>query len=370
MRSTELKIAAFPGRYMQGAGAFSSLPVVMAKYGSRPFWLVTRSMLPAARALADQDSLAVEIERFGGECCDTEIERVLQLAAAARATAIAAIGGGKVIDCGKIIADRLNVPVVIVPTIASTDAPCSGCAVVYTDDGIYDHVYYQKRNPDVVLMDSAIIASAPVRFLISGMGDGMATFFEANACQRSGSPSECGGLQSITALTIARLCLDTILEYGRQAVQDCRQGQVTAAVEAIIEANTLLSGIGFESCGLAAAHSVHNGLTLLSGTHSRYHGEKVAFGVLTGLQFNDALNLRDVVYEFFLDVGLPVCFADLGIADVTPGQLEVVARDCCTPGHFMEHEPASVDVATLVASMQAADAYGRMKKARSNQTRL
>jgi glycerol dehydrogenase len=29
-------------------------------------------------------------------------------------------------------------PVIVVPTIASTDAPCSGCAVVYATDGVYE----------------------------------------------------------------------------------------------------------------------------------------------------------------------------------------------------------------------------------------
>jgi hypothetical protein len=55
-----------------------------------------------------------------------------------------------------------------------------------------------------------------------------------------------------------------------------------------VEANILLSGIGFESGGLASAHSVHNGLTALEETHAYYHGEKVAFGVLVGLQLTAA----------------------------------------------------------------------------------
>lgn len=108
------------------------------------------------------------------------------------------------------------------------------------------------------------------------------------------------------------------------AVTDCKRGIVSNAVEAIIEANTLLSGIGFESSGLAAAHSIHNGLTLLPGTHSLYHGEKVAFGVLTGFQLIGEPKLMDNVYVFCIDVGLPVCFADLGIVGVTDKELLLV----------------------------------------------
>lgn len=49
-----------------------------------------------------------------------------------------------------------------VATIASTDAPCSGCAVVYSDQGVFESVYYLKMNPQVVLVDTVVIAAAPV----------------------------------------------------------------------------------------------------------------------------------------------------------------------------------------------------------------
>ena len=359
MNQRVMKIMLFPGKYIQGNGALEQLPAVMSRYGDRSFILSTKSMVDTARDVMDGKG---KVEPFTGECSEKEITRVMDMAGTYQATALVAIGGGKVIDCCKVAADRLNLPVVIVPTIASTDAPCSGCAVVYSEAGIFEYVYYQKHNPDVVLVDTNIIAKAPVRFLISGMGDGLATFFEANACLRSGSLNECGGLRTITSLAIARLCMDTILKYGRQAAHDARQGIVTEAVEAIVEANILLSGIGFESCGLGSAHSLHNGLTLLSGTHSRYHGEKVAFGVITGLQLYDELNLMDEIYEFFIDVGLPVCFEDLGVGDITEEQIIAVANNCCEEGNIMYHEPYSFNSLTIAAAMKKADAAGKTKK--------
>ncbi|MDD4239225.1 MAG: glycerol dehydrogenase [Desulfotomaculaceae bacterium] len=359
MNLKTMQIMAFPGKYIQGNGAINHLPDIMEKYGARSFVVATKSMLATAQGLlADKG----KVEQFGGECSEAEIVRIMELVMANDTTALAAIGGGKVIDCCKIVADKLGIPVIVVPTIAATDAPCSGCAVIYTEEGVYDHVYYQKNNPNVVLMDTNIIAKAPMRYLISGMGDGLATFFEANSCRRSGSLNECGGLSTLTAMSIARLCLDTILKYGRQAVKDSQQGIVSEALEAIIEANTLLSGIGFESCGLGAAHSIHNGLTVLAGTHSLYHGEKVAFGVITGLQLIDELNLIDEVYDFFIDLGLPVCFEDLGLGDITEEQIIAVAANCCGEGNFMYHEPFAFDVSTIANAIKEADAIGRKKK--------
>ncbi|MEN6463147.1 MAG: glycerol dehydrogenase [Syntrophomonas sp.] len=358
MKQSAMQIMFFPGKYIQGNGALWQLPTVISRYGDRTLVLSTKSMVDTAKNVIDCKGM---VEQFNGECSEKEINRVMNLARTYHTTAIVAVGGGKVIDCGKIAADRLNLPVVIAPTIASNDAPCSGCAVVYSESGVFDYVYYLKHNPDIVLVDTNIIANAPVRFMISGMGDGLATFFEANACHRSGSMNECGGLRTNTALYVARLCMDTILKYGRQSVYDSQQGKVSEAVEAIIEANILLSGIGFESCGLGSAHSIHNGLTVLSGAHSLYHGEKVAFGVITGLQLYDEFNLLGEIYDFFIDIGLPVCFADLGVSDITDEQIMAVANNCCAEGNIMYHEPYSFTPLTIAKAMKKADAIGKAK---------
>jgi glycerol dehydrogenase len=111
---------------------------------------------------------------------------------------------------------------------------------------------------------------------------------------------------------------------------------VTPALERIIEANTLLSGLGFESSGLAAAHSIHNGLTALAPTHAYYHGEKVAIGTLAGLHLADA-SPQDIetAYRFCEDVGLPTTLADIGLAGVSREDLLLAAQRACAPpgGH-------------------------------------
>lgn len=63
--------------------------------------------------------------------------------------------------------------------------------------------------------------------------------------------------------------------------------QVAPALERVVEAHTLLRGLGFESGGLAACHAIHNGLTQLHQTHGYWHGEKVAIGVLSSLFLTD-----------------------------------------------------------------------------------
>lgn len=91
-------------------------------------------------------------------------------------------------------------------------------------------------------------------------------------------------------MALCKLCTDTLFEYGLQANKDNEQGIASDALENIIEANTLLSGLGFESTGLGMCHAVANAFTLLPECHDKYHGEKVAYGCLVELEMYDPLD--------------------------------------------------------------------------------
>jgi glycerol dehydrogenase len=234
--------------------------------------------------------------------------------------------------------------------------------VLYSEQGVFERVYYQKSNPAAVLVDTEIIAKAPVRFFVAGMGDALSTWFEANSCSRTQSPNECGGLGTPTGLNLARLCYDTLLQYGATAKIAAERHFVTPAFERIVEANTLLSGIGFESGGLASAHSVHNGLTALQETHAYYHGEKVAFGVLAGLQLTDAPPAESaVVFSFCEEVGLPTTLADIGLRNVDSNKLMLVAQKACAPSEGIHHEAGKITAEEVLHAMLAANAIGEYR---------
>src|SRR5258708_33774225 len=101
-----------------------------------------------------------------------------------------------------------------VPSIASTDAATTSASVIYTVEGAFDRYQFFKKNPDLVLVDTAIIAKAPVRFLIAGIGDALSTWFEADTCRQSYSNNVAGGIGTLAAYSLARLCYATILEFG------------------------------------------------------------------------------------------------------------------------------------------------------------
>ena len=357
--------AVFPGKYIQGENALHELPGLVNLLGKKGLLIASPTVIK--KILPDysfQDSEAmISIEEFQGECCEKELTRLSEIVNRENFEVIIGMGGGKTIDTAKIVSDRAGIPVIIVPTIASTDAPCSGCAVIYTNDGIFESVYYQKMNPQVVLVDMTIIAAAPTRFLVAGMGDALATWFEARSCERTQSLNECGGYSTMTGLNLARLCYDTLLRYGSAAKISSENHIVTPVLNHIVEANILLSGLGFESSGLAAAHSVHNGLTAIEETHSYYHGEKVAFGVLTGLHLTDApMEEISTVYSFCEEIGLPTTFSDIGLKELSKTRLMEAAVKACAPAEGIHHEAGIITPGKVLNAMIAADAMGKARK--------
>ena len=355
--------AVFPGRYVQGAGALALLPEEVQRLGGKGFVIVGRTaagVLAAALPGAD-----FTVARFQGECSDEEIERLTGLAREAGAGAIVGMGGGKALDTAKAVAHAMGLPVAVVPTLASTDAPCSALSVIYTPDGAFKRYLFFPRNPDVVLVDSAVVARAPARFLISGMGDALSTWFEAEDCRASGAGNMSGRPGSMTAFALARLCYDTLLADGEAAVAAVGEGRVTPALERVIEANTLLSGLGFESGGLSGAHAIHNGLTVLPQTHACWHGEKVAVGTLALLMLTgrDAATTAQV-YDFCQRVGLPICLADIGVGNPTREELQAVARQACAPGETIHNIKGGATPEQVLDALLAADAEGRRRKGR------
>lgn len=356
----------FPGRYIQGPGALSTLGKELKRFGQKAFVIcdpfVFKTLLPGFK-----DSLTSEveacIEAFNGECSDEEVERLAAQGKSLGSEIIVGIGGGKTLDTAKAVAYTLKVPVAIAPTIASTDAPCSALSVIYTPEGEFKRYLVLPKKPDIVLVDTQVVANAPARFLVSGMGDALATWFEASSAQKKYAANMTGNRGSMTAYALARLCYETLLQYGTQAKAACEAKVVVPALEHIVEANTLLSGLGFESGGLAAAHAIHNGLTVLEQTHAYYHGEKVAIGTLSSLFLSDQdPDVIDEVYTFCEEVGLPTTLAEIGLADVADEELMKVAAAATAEGETIYNEPSPITPQIVFAAIKTADAEGRRRK--------
>lgn len=358
------KILISPSKYVQGAGELKKLGEYAKSYGTKALILISEGGKKRSGTLVEESFASAQIPMefviFRGECSRTEMSRLRDEMSAANCDMVIGIGGGKIFDTAKAVAYYEKVPVLICPTIASTDAPCSALSVIYTDNGVFEEYLFLPANPNLVLMDTDIVTKSPTRLTVAGMGDALATYFEARACVRKGAVTCAGGLSTEAAYALAKLCFDTLMEEGVKAKIALDAGVCTAAVEKIIEANTLLSGIGFESCGLAGAHAIHNGLTVLPECHHMYHGEKVAFGTIAQLMLeNIPRDELEKIVGFCVEVGLPVTLNELGLTDVTDEKIMAVAEAACAPNDTLHNMPFEVTTESVAAAIKAADAYGR-----------
>ena len=358
--SGNIRIFGAPRRYIQGAGAIDTLGAHVKKLGGKVFVTGGRTGMLETRAGREKSFhsygiLQVE-EPFYGETSDAEIERLARLARINGCDVMLASGGGKTVDAVKTAAEFLGVPAVIVPTIASNDAPCSALSVIHNEDGSFNRLMPLKNSPALVLVDTGIIARSPVRQLVSGMGDALATWFEADACQKSGAINNFGGHISITAMALARLCLDTLLAYGRDAKRSCELRLVTPTLEKVVEANILLSGLGFESGGVAAAHALSESFSRITAMIDRTHGEMVAFGLLVHMILEG--RTEEMILEvarFCEDVGLPVKLAQLGYTG-DEDELRAAAQDAAAPGKPSHNIRAGITGDEIFEAIIEADA--------------
>ena len=351
-----------PLRYIQGQGELAQIALHTKSLGTNFFVLCsenTRKRIePFIGKSLEEAGKKLHWCIFSGKCTHAEIERVTNELKAAGCDVMLGAGGGKVIDTAKAVADNLNLPVIIVPTVASNDAPCTALAVIYNDEGVVVKAQFTKRSPDVVLVDSAMLAKTPVRLFAAGIGDALASWFETRAVHASGSKTLARGHCSTTALMMAKLCYDILVKDGAQAVADVRQGQISPAVEQVLEATIYLSGISAESGGLAAAHAINDGLVYM--VHDMYHGERVAFGTLAQLVLEKAPKEEmHAVMQLLHASGLPMSFAQLGIKGAPDeALLRKVAEAACVPTQFTKNMPFPVTADDVYKAMLEADRLG------------
>lgn len=364
-------LAAFsaPSHYVQGKNATAALGQEMKRLGLEGPALIVAGK-SAIRLLGEvwqkylgESGIAHAVHEFGGECSYPEIERIKASGRANKSRIVIGAGGGKVLDAARAAADDLNLPIVNCPTIASSDAPCSALSVIYTEEGVFQEYRFYRRNPDLVLVDTQVVAMAPPRLLVAGMGDALATWFEAKTCVDGHVRNMRGGRSTRSAEMLAQLCYNILVEDGPDALRAVQTQVVNPALERLVEANTLLSGLGFESSGLAAAHAVHNGLTAAPPTHQYYHGEKVAYGLMTQLVLEGKpRSVIDPVLTFSTSVGLPITLAEVGLSDLSRPMLEQIATRATAEGETIHNEPFTVTADMVADAILAADAMGRAWK--------
>ena len=357
-----------PSRYVQGKNALADLGEYITKLGTTPLivsddtvWHLVKDTVEASFEAA---GLATARVGFGAFATAKAVDELVELINADHHDVIIAIGGGSVIDAVKSAGHLASIRWVSVPSAASSDAPTSALAVIYTEEGEFVEYRFFPRNPDLVLIDTQLVANAPVKFLVGGIGDALATYLEARATWRGQGLTMAGGRPTHSALALAKLSWELLWDNALQAIDAVRAKTVTPALEAVTEANTLLSGLGFESGGLAAAHAIHNGLTAAPQTHGLTHGQKVNIGSLTQLVLEGAPSdeIEDFI-EFTTRVGLPNTLTEIGLSNAHTAELHAIAAAATVEGETIHAMPFPVTEEMVFDSLMAIEGIARRVRA-------
>lgn len=353
-----------PSRYVQGRYELTRLKEYTDIYGDRVFAIIDtffyKEYNEKFTAMYEGTDSKIITYEFSGEITAAKIDAIAESVKEFAPNVVLGMGGGKTMDTAKAVSDIYKAATVIIPTTASTDAPTIGLSVIYNEQGEHIGPRHYAKNPDMVLLDTEIISKAPIRFLVAGMGDALATYIEARANFESNSPNYVGkGFHSTLAVrAIAEICHKTILTKGVRAKMAAENKLCTVDVEDVIEANTLLSGLGVQNSSCAGAHSIAEGITVLPACLRMLHGESVAFGILVQLLIEGRPEEEvDEMYRFFKAVGLPYTFAMMGIPEVTDEELMLVAQESLKS--YWDVEPFPVTVQMIFDALKLADLTGR-----------
>ncbi len=344
-----------PARVVRGRQAINDAIEQIVALGKRPLLVGgERSLdLKQLQVLCDSPELEIERSRYTPDCCESSLDRLKTAVSEHQADLIIGVGGGKCLDAAKLLATRCQLPVVTIPTSGATCAAWTALSNIYSEDGAFLHDVSLPKCPDLLILDYDLVATAPQRMLVAGIGDAIAKWYEASVS--SGHSSQ---TLLIAAVQQARVLRDILFQKSIGALADPGGEDWQQVVDATVLLAGVIGGLGGAQCRTVAAHAVHNGLTHLPGSHHALHGEKVAYGILVQLRLEEMLQgnklaavARQQLLDFYTSIGLPKTLADLGLCEITLSQLHHAANLACKSDSDLHRLPFSVVPEQLVAAM-------------------
>ena len=346
-----------PGKVLRGANILRESGAEIARFGDRPLVVGGDNSLERVESHIEptckQHKLTAERASYLPDCAESSLAKLREAAQAHRADFIIGVGGGKALDTAKLLAHQLKLPIITVPTSGATCAGWTALSNIYSEQGAFQYDVALDRCPDLIIVDYGLIATAPQRTLVAGIGDAIAKWYEASVS--SGTATE---TMTIAAVQQARVLRDLLLQKSEAALQDIQGAAWQEVVDATVLLAGVIGGIGGANCRTVAAHAVHNGLTHIPEAHNALHGEKVAYGILVQLRLEEmlhnsqlAVSSRQQLIEFYNAIGLPKTLEELGLGAASLTKLRQAAIIACNPSSDIHRLPFKVTPEQLMAAM-------------------
>lgn len=367
LTSSAITLQVSPAQVMRGKGAISQAGAQIAQFGKRPLVIVgepTQTVIqPHLEPIFQEYDLGAAWASYCPDSCEQSHKNLQNVVADHKADFIIGVGGGKALDMAKLVAFQSKLPIITIPTSAATCAAWTALSNIYTEQGAFQYDVPLPYAPNLLILDYDVIATAPKRTLIAGIGDALAKWYEASVSSGDSTAS-----LTIAAVQQARVLRDILLQNSATALENPGGEVWQEIVDAVVLLPGLISGLGGANCRTVAAHAIHNGLTHLRETHDILHGEKVAYGILVQLRLEEmvqnnqlAASARQQLLQFYAEIGLPKSLEDLGLENVTLAQLRQVADIACAADSDIHRLPFTVEPTELVAAMVSTTATEESK---------
>ncbi|MGC6389582.1 oxidoreductase [Ewingella sp. S1.OA.A_B6] len=362
MSDTDIRVVTGPANYFSYPGAIERLSDFYSDdqlagalwvYGQRALE-AAKPWLPAVFATPGAKHVL-----FSAHCSESEVARIVAQAGEDRRV-VMGVGGGAVLDTAKVVARKLGLPLVAIPTIAATCAAWTPLSVWYNDAG--QALRYEIFNDanHLVLVEPEIILQAPQEYLLAGIGDTLAKWYEAVVL--SPQPERLP-LTVRLGLNTALAIRDVLLTQSESALRAQDQQQLSQdfldVLDAIIAGGGLVGGLGDRYTRIAAAHSVHNGLTALPHTDSFLHGTKVAYGILVQSALLGQNDVAQQLVALYQTLHLPTTLAALDVDIHQPAQIDALIARTLQSGESIHNLPFAVGAAQLRMAFEQIETLGR-----------
>ena len=302
-----MKNIELPRKVLVGDKAVYEIDDLATELGLRGYPLIVAGR--TARKVAG-DIVATELGREASIISDSmepELDRLKKQVLDENLTYVVGVGGGRIIDAGKIIAFETKRPFISVPTTASHDGIASPQAVLKRDKPIS----LQVHSPLGIIADTEVISKSPKRLLAAGCGDAISNYTAVLDWQLA--KKERNEYYGDYASALSMMSAMIVMEYADKIMHN-----ISVLVEALISSGVAIGIAGSSRPCSGSEHMFSHALDIICEKPA-LHGEQCGVGTIMMAYLHDADWLR--VKKSLEKCGAPTTAKELGL----PGEKVIEA---------------------------------------------